>query len=106
MATIQEIEEFARQCHAERHPGEVYLMDSMPAKLKKQVMETLMSVNNIHFAAKLWSFIKAFEMPTPKSRGEAAEAAATNPNIDVGKKQRQRKHRTNRGQKGRKGDTE
>ena len=68
-------------------------------------METLMSVNNIHFAAKLWSSIKAFEMPTPKSRGEA-EAAATKPNIDVRKKHQQRKCRAIKGRKRRKDNTE
>ena len=99
---MEEITNLAR--HDERHPGEVYLIENIPAKLKKQVMEALMSVNNIHFTKELWSFIKAFEQPPPRPKVEA-KAAATKLNTGAGKKHQQKGRRT-KGRKGRKCDTE
>ena len=82
--------------HAEKHPGQVYLIDNIPAKIKKQVMEALMSVNNIHFTKELWNFIKALV---------EAKAAATKLNTGAGKKHQQKGRRTKK-RRGRKCDTE
>ena len=82
----------------------MYLIDSIPAKVKRQVMEALMSVNNIHFTKELWSFIRAFEKPSPRPKVEA-KAAATRLNTGVGKTHQQKGRRTKK-RKGRKGDTE
>ena len=99
---MEEVTNLTKQ--AERHPGQVYLIDNIPAKLKKEVMEALMLVNNVHFTKELWSFIKAFEKPSPRPRVEA-KAAATKLNTGAGKKHQQRGRRTNR-RRGRKCDTE
>ena len=82
----------------------MYLIDSIPAKLKKEVMEALMLVNNAHFTKELWNFIKAFEQPSPRPKVEA-KAAATKLNTGAGKKHQQKGRRT-KGRKGRKCDTE
>ena len=99
---MEEVTNLTKQ--AERYPGQVYLIDSIPAKLKKEVMEALMLVNNAHFTKELWSFIKAFEQPPPRPKVEA-KATATKLNTGAGKKHQQRGRRTNR-RRGRKCDTE
>jgi hypothetical protein len=99
---MEEVTNLTKQ--AERHPGQVHLIDNIPAKLKKEVMEALMLVNNVHFTKELWNFIKAFEQPPPRPKVEA-KAAATKLNTGAGKKHQQRGRRTNR-RRGRKCDTE
>jgi len=99
---MEEVTNLTKQ--AERHPGQVYLIDNIPAKLKKEVMEALMLVNNVHFTKELWNFIKTFEQPSPRPKVEA-KAAATRLNTGAGKKHQQRGRRTNR-RRGRKCDTE
>ena len=62
--------------HAERHPREAYLIDNIPGGLTRQVMKTLIPVNNIHSTAKPWDSMKVIEIHMPKSR-RGAEAACS-----------------------------